>query len=71
MTGTENGSEVEFLSKFFLSFYYKALDLPDKLYLQVFWRDKISFEDLRYTIETFELEVLQELVPLEIRVMEI
>jgi len=71
MTGTESGAEVEFLSKFFLSFYYKALDLPEKLYLQVFWRDKLSFEVLQHSLESTEMEVLQELVPQEIRVVEI
>ena len=59
----EYGTEVEFLSRFFLSFYYKMLDLPESLYLQVFWRDKSSLEIEPYDPTSQEKEVLEVLIP--------
>jgi excinuclease ABC subunit C len=57
------GTEIEFLSRFFLSFYYKMLDLPESLYLQVFWRDKISGTTQAYNPHDAEKDVLQALIP--------
>ncbi len=58
-----SGTEMEFISRFFLSFYYKMLDLPESLYLQVFWRDKVSGVITQYTLTSAENQALQNLKP--------
>ena len=59
----ELGTEVEFLSRFFLSFYYKMLDLPESLYLQAFWRDKVTGSIQICDLNSAEKEVLEALIP--------
>jgi len=57
------GTEMEFVSRFFLSFYYKMLDLPESLYLQVFWRDKVTGVIQQYYLTSAENQALQDLKP--------
>jgi excinuclease ABC subunit C len=61
-------SVIEFLSKFILSFYYKQLDLPDSLFIQVFYGDKETIENNQYKFSDEDVFILQELLPIEIKI---
>ncbi|GAB4143088.1 MAG: hypothetical protein OHK0017_00010 [Patescibacteria group bacterium] len=65
----QNNLETEFISKFFLSFYYRLADLPNHVYLQVFWKHKDSLDLEKYTFQNFETDTLQELLPTEVRLV--